>query len=448
MSYREIRNLTEHLKSLGFPRLISMENFNTPNFPLLMEILVWAAKMVDSNADISSVIDTQHDRVLLIRVASIFFYQKLGIRLNTARLYGADKSAIRELLKITMSLYQATETALLPPADNSDRELLENNLTLSVSVKELREARHLASGIVLDAAALHDSLHREIDGKMARQATINRAFDIDRLEATLLSALHALSASNEDIKEATEQMEKQEEEIAEKIQKKKDSLIRNCKRLEALNKIKPSWQSEFEEEERNLHAIWQKYVIKHRNLTYLEEQLEGLEKQHLEKIETLPHNGVMDAASVTDDVPSKKENHLDRSTAGSLKNAGRRIFGSMTGDNVNASDESTSTDSFLNDSGSDDEDSLILLSKENDAAFIQPTDMVTQTVVESLSKQALYSNAYSASNIPSHKRPSSARPKSAHIESRVNTLNNMTGSVKGSERVSPLSASEDNSEGF
>jgi len=29
------------MRALGYPRLISMENFRTPNFPLVAEILTW-----------------------------------------------------------------------------------------------------------------------------------------------------------------------------------------------------------------------------------------------------------------------------------------------------------------------------------------------------------------------------------------------------------------------
>ena len=32
MSFREIRNFNEMMRALGYPQLISMENFVTPNF--------------------------------------------------------------------------------------------------------------------------------------------------------------------------------------------------------------------------------------------------------------------------------------------------------------------------------------------------------------------------------------------------------------------------------
>uniref|UniRef100_A0A8C6ZMM7 Uncharacterized protein n=1 Tax=Nothoprocta perdicaria TaxID=30464 RepID=A0A8C6ZMM7_NOTPE len=44
MSFRDLRNFTEMMKALGYPRLISMENFRTPNFMLVSEVLLWLVK--------------------------------------------------------------------------------------------------------------------------------------------------------------------------------------------------------------------------------------------------------------------------------------------------------------------------------------------------------------------------------------------------------------------
>jgi len=59
MSYRDLRSkgttllvlwllskgsmldFTEMMKALGYPRLISMDNFRTPNFTLVAELLSW-----------------------------------------------------------------------------------------------------------------------------------------------------------------------------------------------------------------------------------------------------------------------------------------------------------------------------------------------------------------------------------------------------------------------
>lgn len=68
MSYRDMRSFTEMMRSLGFPRLISMENFRTPNFPLVVEVLKWLVKRYDPNADLPADVDTEQDRVIFIKV--------------------------------------------------------------------------------------------------------------------------------------------------------------------------------------------------------------------------------------------------------------------------------------------------------------------------------------------------------------------------------------------
>lgn len=39
-----LTDFTEMMRALSYPRLISMENFRTPNFALVAEILIWLVK--------------------------------------------------------------------------------------------------------------------------------------------------------------------------------------------------------------------------------------------------------------------------------------------------------------------------------------------------------------------------------------------------------------------
>ena len=39
-----LTDFTEMMRALGYPRLISMENFRSPNFPLVAEVLIWLVK--------------------------------------------------------------------------------------------------------------------------------------------------------------------------------------------------------------------------------------------------------------------------------------------------------------------------------------------------------------------------------------------------------------------
>ena len=67
MSYRELRNFSEIMRSLGYPRIISMDNFRIPNFKLVAEIVFWFIRRINPKAEISDVIKEEKDRVEFIR---------------------------------------------------------------------------------------------------------------------------------------------------------------------------------------------------------------------------------------------------------------------------------------------------------------------------------------------------------------------------------------------
>lgn len=60
------------MRALGYSRLISMENFRSPNFPLVAEILIWLLKRFDPDADIHTEFDTEENRILLVKTATQF----------------------------------------------------------------------------------------------------------------------------------------------------------------------------------------------------------------------------------------------------------------------------------------------------------------------------------------------------------------------------------------
>ncbi len=67
-----LTDFTEMMRALGYPRLISMDNFRTPNFPLVAEILSWLVNRYDPTADLPQDIDTEQDRVIFIKSTAQF----------------------------------------------------------------------------------------------------------------------------------------------------------------------------------------------------------------------------------------------------------------------------------------------------------------------------------------------------------------------------------------
>lgn len=66
------------MRALGYNRLISMENFRTPNFPLVAEILIWLVHRFEPDADIHTEFGTEDDRVLLVRSVAQFMVSTSG----------------------------------------------------------------------------------------------------------------------------------------------------------------------------------------------------------------------------------------------------------------------------------------------------------------------------------------------------------------------------------
>ena len=67
MSYRDLRSLTEMMRALGYPRLISLENFRQPNFQLVAEMLSWLVRRFEPSADLPHEIETMDERIMFIR---------------------------------------------------------------------------------------------------------------------------------------------------------------------------------------------------------------------------------------------------------------------------------------------------------------------------------------------------------------------------------------------
>ena len=59
MSYREVLKLVEMMRALGYPRVVSLENFRQPNFALVAEMLGWLVKRLEPDSDLPVEIETE-----------------------------------------------------------------------------------------------------------------------------------------------------------------------------------------------------------------------------------------------------------------------------------------------------------------------------------------------------------------------------------------------------
>ena len=99
MSFRELRNFTEKMRALGYPRLVSVDNFRVPNFGLVADVLYWMVHRYDPMIQLSDDISTEDDRVAFLTTVANAMWQHSSIKLNTKRLYAADGRAVKEPVK-------------------------------------------------------------------------------------------------------------------------------------------------------------------------------------------------------------------------------------------------------------------------------------------------------------------------------------------------------------
>ncbi|KAF7286460.1 clusterin associated protein 1 [Rhynchophorus ferrugineus] len=345
MSYRDVRNFLEMLRSLGYPSLVSMESFRTPNFPLVANLLVWLAKRFDPDTDIPLEIGAEDERVKLIRNAAQFMALKAGIKLNTKRLYQADGYAVKELLKITTILYDALNVNL---DENEEDRLNEDSFSfrdfdVSDKVSDLKLSRQLASEITTTGANLYDLLGKEVELRSARLKSIGRQFELSEVESGIKKAIEAINEEISETKQLIDNVAATEASLDSKIERRKLELDRYEKRLQTLKKVRPAFLEEFTVLEQDLEQLFIQYSVRLRCLNQLERQFSEMERVQVEKqlqatsprIQTIPLDkfDINDEFLDIDEVPGQRPGAINRQERPRAGTGGRKsrakTFGSM-----------------------------------------------------------------------------------------------------------------------
>lgn len=289
MSYRELRNFAEMMRALGYQRLISVENFRSPNFPLVASTLYWMVKRYDPDIVMSDNIETEEARVQFLTKTSEALLNKANIRLNTKNLYMADGHAVRELLKVAKTLYAAS----VAQEEYKDGEELPDVPSLGTKTKDIRVARQLAADITDRGARLHDLLGHENEVKKDRQAALRF---LDTISSNLDGGEHAhvrrsvdalVERCKEDIesaKKACDEFAADERALDAKIKKKRNELERHEKRLDSLQNVRPAFMDEYEKLEGELQKQYAVYLERFRNLDYLQAELQTYHSAEKEEV--------------------------------------------------------------------------------------------------------------------------------------------------------------------
>uniref|UniRef100_A0A8C3ID13 Clusterin associated protein 1 n=1 Tax=Chrysemys picta bellii TaxID=8478 RepID=A0A8C3ID13_CHRPI len=359
MSFRDLRNFTEMMRALGYPRLISMENFRTPNFMLVSEMLLWLCKRYEPQTDVPSDVETEQDRVFFIKAVAQFMATKAHIKLNTKKLYQADGYAVKELLKITSVLYNAMKTKGMETTSVSEEESSKFKFDLGSKIADLKAARQLASEITSRGASLYDLLGKEVELRELRTESIARPLEINETEKVMKIAIKDVLEQVQKTKDMLNNVASDEANLEAKIEKRKLELERNQKRLQTLQSVRPAFMDEYEKIEEELQKQYSNYLEKFRNLAYLEQQLDDHHRVEQERFEE------------AENTLRLMQNRLKEEEKRLLKSGRRpnkRIVGTMQGGETEDDEESEDSEIDLDDDEDDDDDDL-----EDDSMEISPS---------------------------------------------------------------------------
>lgn len=277
MSYRELRNFCEYMRVLGYPRIISIENFKKPNFELVAEILYWLAHRFDPKADIPDDIEDEKSRVEFIKSICSLFAVKARIKLLPKKIYGADGYAVQEILKVATLLFKA----YIAPGREDDES---TKFSLPSKLANVKDLKGLATEITEKGAKLYNLLEREPDLKAHREKAnsflnnISRNYEANNdqgyIEKTVRDIIHQQSDSIKEMQRYIDNLERDEKNLEEKIKRRSAELERAEKRLKSLMNVRPAYMDEYERLERELERLYGVYVEKFRNLNYLENELD------------------------------------------------------------------------------------------------------------------------------------------------------------------------------
>ncbi|KAM4891700.1 clusterin-associated protein 1 [Sylvia borin] len=394
MSFRDLRNFTEMMRALGYPRIISMENFHTPNFMLVSEVLLWLVKRYEPHSDIPGDVDTEQDRVFFIKAVAQFMATKAHIKLNTKRLYQADGYAVKELLKVTSVLYGAMNTQGGQRAELPEEDSTKFKFDLGSKIADLKAARQLASEITSKGAVLYDLLGKEVELREARTESIARPLEINEAEKVMKIAISSVLEEVQKTKDMLNNVALDEASLEAKIEKRKLELERSQKRLQTLQSVRPAFMDEYEKIEKQLEKQYSTYLEKFRNLTYMEQLLDDQRRTEQEMFEEaanmlrliqnrlkeeeqhlLKSGGNDDSdIEIQEDEGSDSEGDLQItrhriSTEALLQGrVGTRIVGSMQGGDVEEDDDSGDSEIDLDEDEEEEEEEDL----EDDSMEIAP----------------------------------------------------------------------------
>ncbi|CDW58915.1 clusterin associated protein 1 [Trichuris trichiura] len=281
-----LADLKSMLEALNYPNPLSFGSYRCPNFPLTAEILRWLCNCYGDDHDLPKDISTEKNRALFVKAAALYMYRQTGMKLNPRKIYQANRSAIKELLRIVAPLYQAYRTLSVSGFqrdDDANSRFSNLNNSLQEKLAELPKQRTTMSELTEISAAIYDLLSQDTEAREYRSNAMAKQMDITELEAVLRQAHVAMQEEIKETDRILQSIANDEQAMDNKIIKKQAEIDRLKKRLEQLQSVRPAYMNEYESLELEHQAHYDLYVQKFRNLVYLQSLLMNIEAAEIEK---------------------------------------------------------------------------------------------------------------------------------------------------------------------
>ncbi|KAF0696405.1 Aste57867_12823 [Aphanomyces stellatus] len=280
------------MRALGYPRPVSVENFRTPNFELVSDLLYWMAKKYDPSSSVTEEIDTEEDRITFLTSVTSEFLSKARIKLNPKKLYAADGFAVKELIKIARVLYEASR---IDPSTIEDDDDVSTKSLLGSKLKDAKATRALSAEITECGAKLYDLLDNELEVREARMQAIRFLDTVSSnlestnehkfLEKSIKGIILSVQENVESMERQCSELDAEEKALAAKIKKAQGDLERSEKRLKSLQNVRPAFMDEYEKLEKELERQYAVYCERFRNLDYLQHELDLHNDREMKKLQ-------------------------------------------------------------------------------------------------------------------------------------------------------------------
>lgn len=244
---------------------------------------------LDRTIPIHETIGSEDDRVQFLNSIASEIATRTNVSLDKRNLYAGDDRAVKELVKVASILDEALALAE-DEASASSEEEIQPEATLAAA----KRARALVGEITEISARLSGVMENESeDGKERTKALrfLNSVPGISgdssqrdyHIESSLARHLESTNATVERLDKQCKILISNQRGMEEKIRKKTIDLERTSKRLESLKNIRPAYMDEYEKLEEEQQVEHERYVVRLRNVDYLEGELTSFKQAAIER---------------------------------------------------------------------------------------------------------------------------------------------------------------------